>query len=103
MLTDEILPEFLAALFRTRYYRRAFRAITTGHSNRRRTQTVDFEAIDVCYPQDKDVQRRLIQDISSAKQQQAAINNLNRAMSTLSNVIDGGEDDFFDEKIDEIE
>lgn len=104
MLTDEILPEFLAALFRTRYYRRAFRAITTGHSNRRRTQTVDFEAIDVCYPQDKDVQRRLIQDISSAKQQQqAAINNLNRAMSTLSNVIDGREDDFFDEEIDEIE
>ena len=48
MLTDEILPEFLAALFRTRYNRRAFRAITTGHSNRRRTQTVDFEAIDVC-------------------------------------------------------
>lgn len=104
MLTDEILPEFLAALFRTRYYRRAFRAITTGHSNRRRTQTVDFEAIDVCYPQDKQMQRRLIQDITSAKQQQqVAIDNLNRAMSTLSNVIDGREDDFFDEDIDEVE
>ena len=49
------------------------------------------------------MQRRLIQDITSAKQQQTAIDYLNRAMSTLSNVIDGREDDFFDEEIDEVE
>ncbi len=77
MLTDEILPDYLAVLFRMRYYRRAYRAITTGYSNRRRTQTVDFEAIDVCFPQDKEDQRRLIEDIISAKQQQAAIYYIN--------------------------
>jgi len=44
------------------------------------------------------------QDSTSAKQQQqAAVDNLNKAMSTLSNVIDGREDDFFDEEIDEVE
>ena len=48
MITDEILPEFLTILLRTRYYQRAFRAITTGHSNRRRTQQEDFEALEVC-------------------------------------------------------
>jgi type I restriction enzyme M protein len=30
---DRIDPEFLSTLLRSRYYRRAFRAITTGHSN----------------------------------------------------------------------
>ena len=104
MLTDEILPEFLAALFRTRYYRRAFRAITTGHSNRRRTQTVDFEDIDVCFPPDKEIQRQLIKDITTAKLElQNANVNLNRYMSAFSNIIDAREDEKFDEDVVEIE
>ena len=38
-ITDQrLLPEFVQILLRSRYYQRAFRAITTGHSNRRRTQ-----------------------------------------------------------------
>ena len=104
MLTDEILPDFLAALFRTRYYRRAFRAITTGHSNRRRTQTIDFEDIDVCYPPDKNLQKKLIQEIVSAKiNQQKAGETLDNAMSSFSNIIDSREDYFFADDIEEIE
>ena len=45
-----LLPEFLQALPRSRYYQRAFRAITTGHSNRRRTQVPDFEDLQVAFP-----------------------------------------------------
>ncbi len=33
---------FLQVLLRSRYFRRAIRAVTTGHSNRRRTQESDF-------------------------------------------------------------
>ncbi len=49
-ITDERLdPNFLSCLLRSRYYQRAFRAITTGHSNRRRTQVADFEALEICF------------------------------------------------------
>lgn len=105
MTSDEIIPDFLAALFRTRYYRRAFRAITTGHSNRRRTQTIDFEDIDVCFPPDKEVQKRLIRDIMNGKiNRQKAEDNFNKSMSAFSNLIDSrGEDDIFVEEDDEVE
>jgi type I restriction enzyme M protein len=52
---------------RTRYYQRAFRAITTGHSNRRRTQVGDFEALEICFPPDKEKQKRLIENIRGAR------------------------------------
>ena len=105
MTSDEIIPDFLAALFRTRYYRRAFRAITTGHSNRRRTQTIDFEDIDVCFPPDKEVQKRLIRDIMNGKiNRQKAEDNFNKSMSAFSSLIDSrGEDDIFVEEDDEVE
>ena len=90
MKTDELDPEFLATLLRSRYYQRAFRAITTGHSNRRRTQTADFESIDVCYPPNKDQQRALISDVLKAKEQQKhAGNELKEAMLAFSSIIDG--------------
>lgn len=38
---DVVDPRYLALLLRSRYFRRAIRAITTGHSNRRRTQPED--------------------------------------------------------------
>ena len=105
MTSDEIVPDFLAALFRTRYYRRAFRAITTGHSNRRRTQTIDFEDIDVCFPPDKDTQRRLISDILDGKaNRQLADVNFNKSMAAFSNLIDSrGEDDIFVDEDDDVE
>ncbi len=47
---DLIAPHYLKLLLRTPYFRRAIRAITTGHSNRRRTQDEDFEALEVFLP-----------------------------------------------------
>lgn len=102
MLTDEIDPEFLAILLRSRYYQRAFRAITTGHSNRRRTQTSDFESIEVCYPPDKEVQRNLIVDVLGAKERQkSAANSLNEAMLHFSDIIDGRGDEAFEVVLEE--
>lgn len=97
MLTDEIEPEFLATLLRSRYYQKAFRAITTGHSNRRRTQTSDFESIEVCYPPDKQTQKALIEDVLKAKKAQKAASNLLRdAIFKFSNIIDGRGDEEFE-------
>ncbi len=102
MLTDEIDPEFLAVLLRSRYYQRAFRAITTGHSNRRRTQTSDFESIEVCYPPNKDTQRALIADVLTAKsQQRSAVDSLNIAMLSFSDIIDGRGDEEYSVEIDD--
>ena len=99
MKTDELDPEFLATLLRSRYYQRAFRAITTGHSNRRRTQSSDFESLDVCYPPDKEQQRSLIMELIQAKNRQKnAGNELKDAMATFSNIIDGrGPEDLYEE------
>lgn len=102
MLTDEIDPDFLAILLRSRYYQRAFRAITTGHSNRRRTQSSDFESIEVCYPPNKDIQKQLISDVLRAKESQkdAGMALLN-AMMRFSNIIDGREDELYELVFDE--
>lgn len=96
-VVDERLdPEFLSALLRSRHYQRAFRAITTGHSNRRRTQVADFEALEVTFPEDQGKQRQLIAEIVNARRnQQEASETLKRAMIEFSNVIDGrGEEEY---------
>lgn len=51
-------PRYLAILLRSHHFQRAIRAITTGHSNRRRTQPEDFENLPVFVP-DLDVQRNI--------------------------------------------
>lgn len=108
MTTKEILPDFLGVLFRSRYYQRAFRAITTGHSNRRRTQQEDFESIEVIYHSDKREQRRLIKSVLKCKDDQRSIaNKLQKAMMDFSDIIDGriGEEfetDFNEEQADNI-
>lgn len=87
---DRLSPDFLSCVLRSRYYQRAFRAITTGHSNRRRTQVADFEALEVCFPSDTEEQQKHIKDILAARQsQQAASGTLKQAMLRLSDVIDG--------------
>ena len=63
---DRLDPRFLAYLLRTPYYQRAFRAITTGHSNRRRAQTGDFEAIRIAFP-NREEQRRLVESLQEAR------------------------------------
>lgn len=94
---DRIDPEFLSTLLRSRYYRRAFRAITTGHSNRRRTQTEDFEQLEICFPNDPDEQRRLVADVVTARAElRDSAEKLKEAMLRFSDVIDQRGDEEYD-------
>lgn len=90
-ITDNrLLPEFLSSLLRSHYYQRAFRAITTGHSNRRRTQVGDFEALEICFPPDKRTQRELIKGIRKVStEKQRATSQLRDELSKFSAIIDG--------------
>ncbi len=50
-VNEELIdPRYLKLLLRTPYFSRAIKSITTGHSNRRRTQEPDFEGIEVFLP-----------------------------------------------------
>jgi len=91
LVVDERLnPEFLSGLPRSRYYQRAFRAITTGHSNRRRTQREDFEDLEVCFPEDRAEQRRLMAGIQGARVSlRDATRQLHSEFLGFSDVIDG--------------
>jgi type I restriction enzyme M protein len=94
-ITDpELDPEFLSILLRSRYYQRAFRAITTGHSNRRRTQVDDFENLEIAYPPTQVAQQDLIGDILTARvEHRSAAERLRQEMLRFSNVIDGRGDE----------
>jgi type I restriction enzyme M protein len=48
--TDQLNAKYLKLLLRSKYFQKAIRAITTGHSNRRRTQKSDFEDLVVFVP-----------------------------------------------------
>lgn len=90
-VTDtRIDAEFLSYLLRCRYYQRAFRAITTGHSNRRRTQIGDFEALEICFPEDREDQQRIVAAIRNARrlQRQAQI-RIREEMLLFSDLVDG--------------
>lgn len=90
-VTDpNIDPEFLSILLRSRYYQRAFRAITTGHSNRRRTQADDFESLEIAFPDTRQEQRALIKPIIEVRQaQRNAGDRLKEEMLRFSDLIDG--------------
>jgi type I restriction enzyme M protein len=84
--------EFLSYLLRARYYQRAFRAITTGHSNRRRTQQTDFENLEICFPPAIADQQRITVGIRAARQKQRdGVDDLVAKMTGLSNLADGRE------------
>ena len=88
------MPAFLQALLRSRYYQRAFRAITTGHSNRRRTQVPDFEDLEIAFPASFAEQRRLIENITAARiQHQNAAVALKTSLWRFSDLIDGRGDE----------
>jgi len=90
IIDSRLLPEFVQVLLRTRFYQRAFRAITTGHSNRRRTQVTDFEAIEIAFPPDAHEQRRLIAEITIARNGlQHAAETLHQHLLQFSDLIDG--------------
>ena len=59
---DVVDARYLQLLLRTSYFQRAIRAITTGHSNRRRTQEHDFDALRVPLLS-KDTQERIVATI----------------------------------------
>ncbi|HYP24057.1 MAG TPA: N-6 DNA methylase [Actinomycetota bacterium] len=94
-VVDERLDaDFLSILLRSRHYRRAFRAITTGHSNRLRTQPEDFEDLEISFPVSKDEQRRLIAEAVRARRAlREADVSLREAMLKFSDVIDGRGDE----------
>lgn len=104
-MTDSRLdPGFLWCLLRSRYYQRAFRAITTGHSNRRRTQAADFENLEIVFPQDISIQQELIGSIFKARKgQHNAIVNLRQAIMAFSDAIDGRIGEALPEVLDEAE
>lgn len=100
MLNNRLDAGFLWCLLRSRYYQRAFRAITTGHSNRRRTQREDFEALEIVFPADINVQRELVSDIFDARGGQVkAAGRLRNALMSFSDAIDGR----FGEELPELE
>lgn len=94
-VTDpDIDPEFLSILLRSRYYLRAFRAITTGHSNRRRTQVEDFESLEIAFPPTRREQRALVQAIIDVRAaQRTAGDQLRTEMLRFSDLIDGRGDE----------
>ena len=97
---SRLSPEFLSALLRSRYYPRAFRAITTGHSNRRRTQTGDFENLEIAFPPTDEEQRALIEPILQAREGlRTGSESLRTAALRFDDIIDGRGD----EQLPEIE
>jgi type I restriction enzyme M protein len=81
--TNHLDPYYLRLLLRSRYFQRAIRAITTGHSNRRRTQQDDFEALEIYLP-DVTIQRdigRLVRELD-----QSTSNAVNSFQSTLDEI-----------------
>jgi len=90
VIDERLTPEFLQVLLRSRYYQRAFRAITTGHSNRRRTEVPDFEQVEIAFPPDKREQQSLIAEIvKTRKGQREAAEKLKKALLAFSDMIDG--------------
>jgi type I restriction enzyme M protein len=64
---DKLRPYYLKLLLRTEYFQRAIRAISTGHSNRRRTQDEDFQDLEIFLPS-VDVQDRVAQLVQGREQ-----------------------------------
>ena len=89
ILDERLDPDFLSTLLRSRYYTRAFRAITTGHSNRRRTQVEDFEALEICFPASRTEQKQLVAKVVEARRNlRSADGALHDAMLAFSDIID---------------
>lgn len=68
---DVVDPEFLSILLRSKRFQKAFRAINTGHSNRRRTQSSDFDEVLVYYP-DIEKQKEIASRVRAARNRIAA-------------------------------
>lgn len=72
-------------MLRSRYFQRAIRAITTGHSNRRRIQPDDFSNLRVFIPDDIEVQRSIAQYLN---RRYIKLNSLKEEITEVRNTID---------------
>lgn len=90
--TAELDPHYLALLLRSYYFMKAVRAITTGHSNRRRTQESDFENLRIFLP-DKTTQLAIVEMVERFRRQSREIGNeLDKTMAKVEQVILGKTD-----------
>jgi len=86
---ETIRPYYLKLLLRTDYFRRAIRAVTTGHSNRRRTQDDDFENLEILLP-DVTVQDRIIEAVKRREaKREAATSEYEQLLAKVENFIMG--------------
>jgi len=77
-------PKYLALLLRSHYFQRAIRAITTGHSNRRRTQSDDFEDLVVFLPE-PDIQEAIA---AVVEQRRIEIDDVTKAYIEILEVVE---------------
>ena len=99
-----IEAELLSCILRSSSYKRAFRAITTGHSNRRRTQTADFESIEISFPADKEKQKELIAELQKTKKELKRYHNQLKEKENEFNLkIMGSEEYAYEEPINDSE
>ena len=86
---DSADGRYLQILLRSRYFRRAIRAVTTGHSNRRRTQESDFLDLLVPLPSLAD-QARIADAIDEVKRRRdQAGADLSRRLHAFDRAVEG--------------
>ncbi len=86
---DTVDGRYLQMLLRSSYFRRALRAVTTGHSNRRRTQEADFFDLAVPLP-DLSVQVGIAEQIAAVKRRRdRAAADLRTQLRALDRAIAG--------------
>ena len=91
ILPAEVDAYYLGLLLRTPYMRRAIRAVTTGHSNRRRTQDVDFENLEVVLP-GRNAQRRIARLVKTSESKRVrATDDHARMLDEATVMMTGGE------------
>lgn len=80
---------YLQMLLRSRHFRRAIRAVTTGHSNRRRTQESDFLDLLVPLPS-LDAQARIADEIEAIKRRRDdAAAEMRRRLEACDRAVEG--------------
>lgn len=80
---------YLQMLLRSRHFRRAIRAVTTGHSNRRRTQESDFLDLLVPLPS-LDAQVRVADEIEATKRRRDdAAAEMRRRLDAFDRAVEG--------------
>lgn len=82
--TSNLDSRYLALLLRSKYFQRAIRAITTGHSNRRRTQSQDFENLRIFLPNIA-IQEKIASYVENARNR---VRNTESEFSHILEIID---------------